>query len=419
MSFLDLKFSKAKKLIKKGNLVEAKILFEEVLIKFPDNIRAKEAITSLIKNSKNSSDHPPPLQPKIIISGKKQGLYERKMKSRNDQLVLKGDNIKKTIQNSSDIDEVEYLFKKKMIAEALLKADLIYEKHKFNEKLNIILGDIFDAKLDFIKAITYYKDALKINSKSSEAFGNMGVTFSKMGEHEKAIEYYKKALFLNPNHNNALANLGNTYTALSRFNEAIDCYQRALVLSPNNADILLNMAHTFGLMFNISEAHDCFLRSIKINPNSSIAHNNHGVLYLELGEYENAIKSLKTAIALDENNLEPLINYASLLGQIWRESESTEIFQKIITIDPNRYEAISNFLLLTNYSSKFSKESSSKLHKINGALIEEKFKNFKLSNQTEKNKKHKDQKIIYHKELKIYLIIGMMLSPLLMKNYFL
>ena len=180
MSFLDLKFSKAKKLIKKGNLVEAKILFEEVLIKFPDNIRAKEAITSLIKNSKNSSDHPPPLQPKIIISGKKQGLYERKIKSLNDQLVLKGDNIKKTIQNSSDIDEVEYLFKKKMIAEALLKADLIYEKYKFNEKLNIILGDIFDAKLDFIKAITYYKDALKINSKSSEAFGNMGVTFSKM-----------------------------------------------------------------------------------------------------------------------------------------------------------------------------------------------------------------------------------------------
>ena len=48
MSFVDTKLSKAKKFVNQGKFSDAKIILEEILVKFPDNIRAKNAWQHLI-----------------------------------------------------------------------------------------------------------------------------------------------------------------------------------------------------------------------------------------------------------------------------------------------------------------------------------------------------------------------------------
>ena len=47
MSFVDLKLNKAKKLVNQGSISDAKILLEEILSKFPNNIRAQNVINHI------------------------------------------------------------------------------------------------------------------------------------------------------------------------------------------------------------------------------------------------------------------------------------------------------------------------------------------------------------------------------------
>ena len=313
MSFVDTKLSKAKKFVNQGKFSDAKIILEEILVKFPDNIRAKNAINNIVHNNQNEQNN-------------------------------------KTISSSevSDVNEVIYLYTKKMTSEALAKANLILKKYSQNEKLNSILGCIYDELGNYNKALEFYKKALVVNPNSEEIMVNMGVTLATIGEISSAKIYYEKAIQINPNFINAYGNLGSLLTELAKFDEAIECFKKGLTISPNHPFILNNLGYAYKLKGNIPDAINNFKKAINQDMNFVSAHNNLARLYYDIGDYKNSF-------------------------------ETNKHLENAISIDPKSNLAISNLLFISNYSTKYSKEDCSKIHKRNANLIERKYKHLQYT----------------------------------------
>ena len=122
MTAIDISLLKAKKVLKQGNVQEAKNILKKVLKSYPNNLRIKNFLESLTLNS-------------------------NKLKT---DLFLKKDD--KKVNNydpheTQAVNEVIFLYQQNMIEEAFNKASNIFQKFSKNEKLIVTLGCLYKEKM--------------------------------------------------------------------------------------------------------------------------------------------------------------------------------------------------------------------------------------------------------------------------------
>lgn len=81
-----------------------------------------------------------------------------------------------------------------------------------------------------------YEQALKINSKYSEARNNLGTLAYERKDFRGAIREYNRALLLSPSSATIYSNLGTAHFARKQYEEAAKAYQQALKLDPEVFD---------------------------------------------------------------------------------------------------------------------------------------------------------------------------------------
>lgn len=86
------------------------------------------------------------------------------------------------------------------------------------------------AELDLAKR--KYEQAIKLDSKYSEAVNNLGTIFYAKKNYRKAVSQYNKALKLNPNSSSIYSNLGTAQFARKKYKQALEAYDKALSLDP-------------------------------------------------------------------------------------------------------------------------------------------------------------------------------------------
>ena len=184
------------------------------------------------------------------------------------------------IENSIkfEIDKIIHLYKSKNLIDALnLSNKLIGLKHNIPFLFNI--NGIINLSLEnWTNALLAFKKTLEYDNKFIEAYNNLGVAFSHLGENDKAIESYKKAIELNKNYASAYNNLATEYDDYGKYSLAINYYSKALKCNPehfnaqNNLIRVLNFYKTDQLENNsiikannkIQEIHSKILTSNEI-----------------------------------------------------------------------------------------------------------------------------------------------------------
>jgi tetratricopeptide (TPR) repeat protein/2-polyprenyl-3-methyl-5-hydroxy-6-metoxy-1,4-benzoquinol methylase len=237
---LDQAISLAKKKAKDGSPEEAKRIYQDILIKFPKNKRARDGLKGLAGRpvGKASKVQEPP---------------------------------------QAQIQELINLYSQGQLQQALTQADAILQQFPQSASLFNIQGAILKGLGQLELSVEAYNKALAIKPDYAEAYNNMGVTLKEQGKLEEAIETYNKALAIKPDYAEAYNNMGVVLQEQGKLEEAIEAYNKALAIKPDNAEAYNNMGNAFKEQGKLEEAIEAYNKALAIKPDYAEAYNNMGI----------------------------------------------------------------------------------------------------------------------------------------------
>ena len=214
---------------------------------------------------------------------------------------------------------------------------------------------------EYDNAILYFQKAIELDPKYSEAYYNLGTTYTNKGNLDKAIQCYKKAIELNPQISIVYNNMGVAYEEKGDNEKAIKCYEKAIEIDPNYSLVYFNLGISYSEKGNIDKAITSYENAIELDPKYSMAYNNLGLIYNDKGNIDKAILLFKKSIEID-----PMYSMAyNDLGVVYSEKGNIDkailLLEKAIELDPKNSTAYRN--LGTVYSAKGDTEKQIEYYK--------------------------------------------------------
>lgn len=245
------------------------------------------------------------------------------------------------------------------------------------------LGLVYYQRAEFRRAIEAFTRTLELLPRDVDALIKLGLASHKAGDidvadtrtkrafYERAVAAYQTALEIRPHNVEALNNLGLAYQALGRFEEAISVYEEGLALSPDQPQLRTNLATARDLRTGIYSlaAHRHYQVGVRVEQagrtEAAIAAWKQAVaesprylkvylrladLYFESGEYEQAIQTYLSAIALvSENQTSQPTGTANIfynLGNSYLRAQQLEAavsaYQQAVDMNPEMVSAWAN-----------------------------------------------------------------------------
>jgi tetratricopeptide (TPR) repeat protein len=205
------------------------------------------------------------------------------------------------------------------------------------------IGDIWDTKGDYDKALGYFEKNLAINLEYyGESHPNVAVSYNRIGDiwdtkgdYDKALGYFEKNLAINleyygeshPNVSGVFNNFGLLYMKIKRFSDALKAFNKALAIDllfyqethPTIGSLKKNLAHAMIERQQYADADILLKESIDVLSHSGIpydprlgkAYQYRAKMNRYLGRLPEAVAAIEEAISVFlEKNGETHINTA-------------------------------------------------------------------------------------------------------------
>ncbi len=151
----------------------------------------------------------------------------------------------------------------------------------------------------FIKAISDFSRAIKVDPNSADAYCNRGAAYNQLGQEAWAIADLTKAIELDRKHAEAYNNRGNAYCDLGQYTKAISDLIKATELNPTLVEAYNNLGRAYCGLGEYTKGISHFAKAMKLKPKYAKAHYNRGVAYAALGKFEEAKKDFVKAVELN------------------------------------------------------------------------------------------------------------------------
>ena len=312
---VDQALMKARSYVKKNETAEAQKLYEAVLLAFPKNKRAQQALADL--NMPKQKNITPNLSHKAI-----------------DQLII--------------------LFNQGQFSVVIEQAEVMKDEYSETFSFWNILG-ASEAEIGmFDKAINSYKKAISLQPHSTIIYTNMGLALKNQGKLDSAIAAYKKSISLNPNYAEAYNNIGNALKEQGNIEEAIEAYKRCISLKPDYAVAYSNMGNALKADGNIEAAIHAYKKSISLKPDYAFAYSNMGNSLKDQGKLDEAIKAYNHAVSLKPDYVEAYSNLGVVLTEQGKLDEAIKAHIKSLSLKPDNADAYNNIGNTLNDQGKFN-----------------------------------------------------------------
>ena len=156
-----------------------------------------------------------------------------------------------------------------------------------------------EANKNYQQAINYYTEAVKLNAIDHESYNNRANIYMDQNNFSAAIVDYKQALIVKPDYYVALDNMGALYARRSMFDSALYYFTKVLEQKPDYKPTYSNRAITFMSLKRYEEAIKDWQRFLSYQPNDPDVTNTIGECYRMLGNNQEAVRYITTAIQLD------------------------------------------------------------------------------------------------------------------------
>jgi protein O-mannosyl-transferase len=196
------------------------------------------------------------------------------------------------------------------------------------------LGEAYDKRGEYDKAIVEFEAALQLNPKYFFALSNLGNVYGKQKNYPQAIVYFEKALKQKPDYSPAHYNLARGLHLMGKPNEAIPSYRQAIQFNPYFEQAFYNLANLLLETRKPKEATKNFLRFLEMQPDHARARFGLGNAYAVQGQLDPAYAEYQRSAALDPAFVFPKVNMANIEMQKGNIEKAIEIYNGILSRDP-------------------------------------------------------------------------------------
>ena len=271
---LDKALRLAEKKAKEGDTEEAKLIYKDILEKFPKNKKALQGLPALDNSHQPDAEQSPPQETiNQLMNLYKQGQlaavvdHAKALTKQYPQAFAVWNILGAANKGLGRANEASIAFKR--VTEI---------KPAYADGYNN-LGVALQEQGKLGEAIDAFKKAMSIKPDYAEAYNNIGVTLKEQGKLQEAIEAYRKALSLKPDYAEVHHNMGNALRDQDRLEEAIETYNKVLLFEPDYAEAFNNMGVALKEQGKLDEAVEAFNKAISIKPDYAEAYDNMGRLY--------------------------------------------------------------------------------------------------------------------------------------------
>jgi len=276
-----------------GQLVQAAVLYQEILQKQPNHFDALHLLGIAASQSKQPQiavdliGKAIQINPNAAAAHSNIGLALQDL-SRNDEalasyeraLAIEPDNAAVLYNHGNVLRDL------KRYAEALASYERVLVIEPCNADALYNCGNALHYLGRNEEALASYDSALAIKPDHVEALNNRGVVLQALKRNEEALASYERALMIAPGHAGALYNCGNVLRELSRHEEALASYARVLLIRPDNAEVLNNRGNTLRALNRLEEALASYDRALFIEPGYADARWNESLCRLLIGDFD-------------------------------------------------------------------------------------------------------------------------------------
>jgi tetratricopeptide (TPR) repeat protein len=300
--------TRAKKLVKKGSIEEAKKLYSIILKDSPQNQEAKLGLLAL-KNLKVNKEPP-----------------------------------------QANIQSIVALYSSSKIQEALVDIEALVKDFPNSPILYNIRASCYKANGQINASIKDYEKAVILKPDYAEAYYNLGITFRELGQLEAALKSYEKALAIKHEYPEAHNNLGSVLLDLGSLDSATDHFEWALAFKPNYPEAHNNLGVVARKLEKLDKAIKSFKKAIDIQPNYVQAHSNLGNILQDIGQLDAAMDCYKNALAINPNHTQCYLDIGLIHKEKGQIDDAIKFFEKALTINPSHAVTYDNLSDIKKYT---------------------------------------------------------------------
>jgi serine/threonine protein kinase/Flp pilus assembly protein TadD len=187
------------------------------------------------------------------------------------------------------------------------------------------------ADLDHARASS--NAALTLDTRLVDGHLALASVLQQSGNEQGALEEFAKARELDPSNPETLEWQAQTYTRLNRWADAEETYYRILKQRPNSWPAYNRLGFALHSEGKFQAAIQAYRTASNIAPGNSAVLSNLGAEYLQIGQFADAVDSLKKSFALEPNDLAAL-NTALALRYQGRNDEALLFALKAVELNP-------------------------------------------------------------------------------------
>jgi tetratricopeptide (TPR) repeat protein len=192
---------------------------------------------------------------------------------------------------------------------------------------------------DFPAAEQSLRSYLSSHAHSFDALYMLGFVLNRENRPAESLEIYTKAAALNRPTADDLKIVGLDFVLLNDYPDAIKWLERAVSFDATNRDAWYYLGRAYYTRARLGEASKAFQKVLELDPHNVKAETNLGLIYESSGEPAAAIEAYRTAIAWQENNLEPseqpYVNLGNLLEEQGQTKDAMAPLERAVALAPN------------------------------------------------------------------------------------
>ena len=180
---------------------------------------------------------------------------------------------------------------------ALTEAQIAMELERSARHISRVIG-VYNELGQSTKAKTLETELLKMNDVDGKSYNDLGLTYLDKENYKQAEIYFRKAIALEPRLSNAYNNLGIVLDSTGRSAEAITNYKKAIEINPNYANAYNNLGIVYTNTGQYKDAQVVLEKAIQLDPNTYRQYQNLGALYRILNNKEKMVFYYRKAVEL-------------------------------------------------------------------------------------------------------------------------